>query len=632
MPRKVRKRNGSYTVYDTKRISSAIERAALSVNEKVNIVQVVDKVTAQLDEIAFVETIQDLIEKTLFMEGYYATAKAFIIYRNKRQEVRELIASKGVQDELKLGYNTIQILEKRFLQRTNTGFESPKELFNRVADHINSVQETFNEKGLRNKFRKLLTDRKFLPSSTILCNAGTPNTQLYSVCSLPIKDDVQSIFKVMSHAARIQREGTGTGFNFSRLRPKGDLVHDQPIASGPVSFLNLFNQALGMIYQVGKRPGANMAILHVDHPDIIEFITAKEVRGTLQNFNLSVGLTKEFMTAVERGGQYNLRNPRTGKVVGSMDASRVLDLIATMAWKNADPGILFLDTIKQAQDRFEATSPCGEFPLRANQAVCQGSIDVSKHVVDGNIDFSMLEETVQLAVTFLDNALVLSSPINQQSKPVMEAHRCIGLGIMGWADTLIMLGLAYDSDEALEKAEEVMQFIHTTAHTQSAKLSSRGECRPGQRLEKITAISPTGTTSLIAECSQSIEPLFALAYTRSTAQFHLQEVHPLLKEMLQKRGLLTEKMLQDLFRHGLDVLPNELQPIFKTANLIKPQSHINMQAAFQKYTDAAISKTVNLPHSATVGDVRDIIEYAYKKGCKGITIYRDGSYSNQVIQ
>ena len=248
-------------------------------------------------------------------------------------------------------------------------------------------------------------------------------------------------------------------------------------------------------------------------------------------------------------------NPRTGKVVGSMDANRVLDLISTMAWKNADPGILFLDSIKQAQDKFEATSPCGEYPLRANQAICQGSIDISKHVVDGNIDFDMLQETVELAVTFLDNALMLSSPINPQSKPVMEANRCIGLGIMGWADALIMLGLAYDSAEALEKAEEVMQFIHHTAHTQSAKLAGRGECRPGHRLEKITAISPTGTTSLIAECSQGIEPLFALAYTRSTAQFHLQEVHPLLKEMLQKRGILTEKMLQDLFRHGIDVLP-----------------------------------------------------------------------------
>ena len=310
--KKVRKRNGSYTRFDEQRIKSAIERAAVSVNEQVNIDSVLKKIVGELDEIAFVETIQDLIEKTLFTQGYYATAKSFIIYRNKRQEVRDLIASKGVQDELKLGYNTIQILEKRFLQRSGTGYESPKELFNRVADYINSAQAS-NEKGLRNKFRSLLTERKFMPSSTILCNSGTKNTQLYSVCSLPIKDDVQSIFKVMSHAARIQREGTGTGFNFSRLRPKGDLVHDQPIASGPVSFLNLFNQALGMIYQVGKRPGANMAILHVDHPDIIEFITAKEVRGTLQNFNLSVGLTKEFMQAVANNEQYNLRKPAHGE-------------------------------------------------------------------------------------------------------------------------------------------------------------------------------------------------------------------------------------------------------------------------------------------------------------------------------
>jgi len=632
MPRKVRKRNGSYTVFDQSRIKSAIERAARCVNEKVDIDKVVKSTVNELNDIAFVETIQDTIEKSLFKHKYYETAKSFIIYRNKRQEIRELIASKGVQDELKLGYNTIQILEKRFLQRTDKGFESPKELFNRVADYVNSAQDLFKEKSLRYKFRQLLTQRKFLPSSTILNNAGTNNTQLYSVCSLPIKDDVQSIFKVMSHAARIQREGTGTGFNFSRLRPKGDLVHDQPIASGPVSFLNLFNQALGMIYQVGKRPGANMAILHVNHPDIIEFITAKEVRGSLQNFNLSVGLTKDFMQAVENGKQYNLRNPRTGKIVGSMDANRVLDLIATMAWKNADPGILFLDTIKQSHEKMEATSPCGEYPLRANQAICQGSIDISKHVRDGNIDYNILEETVQLSVTFLDNALTLSSPINPQGKVVLETERCIGLGVMGWADTLIMLGIPYDSEEAIEKAEEVMQFIHHTAHTQSAKIANRGECRPGHRLHKITAISPTGTTSLIAECSQGIEPLFALAYTRSTLQFHLQEIHPLLKEMLQRRGILNEKMLQDVFKHGIDVLPVELQPIFKTANLIKPKKHIAMQAAFQKYTDAAISKTVNLPHSATVGDVRDIIECAYKKGCKGITIYRDGSYNNQVIQ
>jgi len=491
-------------------------------------------------------------------------------------------------------------------------------------------------------------------NSPTLMNAGTDIGQLSACFVLPVGDSIEEIFDALKYMALIHKSGGGTGFSFSRLRPRGDIVKStMGVASGPVSFMKIFDTATEVIKQGGRRRGANMGILRVDHPDIIEFITAKEKEGVLTNFNISVGVTDEFMEAVENDKYYSLVNPRNGAVVKRLKAKAVFDLIATAAWKTGDPGLIFLDEINRKNPTphvgiIESTNPCGEVPLLPYESCNLGSINLSRMVKDGEIDWDKLRRTVRIAIHFLDNVIDANKyPIPQVEKAT-KANRKIGLGVMGFAEMLIKLGIPYDSEEALATAEKVMSFISEEARKKSVELGEERGSFPnfsGSVWEKmgykamrnatVTSIAPTGTISIIAGTSSGIEPLFAVAFVRNVMGTQLFEVNPVFEQIARERGFYSTELISKITKtgsvQGLSEVPPDVKRIFVTALEIAPEWHVRMQATFQKYTDNAVSKTVNLPYEATIDDVRRIFMMAYKLKCKGITIYRYGSKPEQVL-
>ena len=491
-------------------------------------------------------------------------------------------------------------------------------------------------------------------NSPTLMNAGTDIGQLSACFVLPVGDSIEEIFDALKYMALIHKSGGGTGFSFSRLRPRGDIVRStMGVASGPLSFMKIFDVATEVIKQGGKRRGANMGILRVDHPDIIDFITAKEKEGVLTNFNISVGVTDEFMEAVENDGYYSLINPRNGAVVRRLKARAVFDLMATAAWKTGDPGLMFLDEINRRNPTphvgvIESTNPCGEVPLLPYESCNLGSINLSKMVRNGEIDWEKIKRTVRTAVHFLDNVIDANKyPIPQVEKAT-KSNRKIGLGVMGFAELLIKLGVPYDSEEAIKTAEKVMSFISEEARKKSIELGEERGSFPnfsGSVWEKkgyktvrnatVTSIAPTGTISIIAGTSSGIEPLFAVAFVRNVMGTQLLEVNPVFEQIAKERGFYSTELISKITRTGsvqnLSEVPPDIRRIFVTALEIAPEWHVRMQAAFQKYTDNAVSKTVNLPNEATIDDVRRIFLMAYKLKCKGITIYRYGSKAEQVL-
>ncbi len=564
---------------------------------------------------------------------------------------------------LALSKNAITVLEKRYLKKGADGkpIESPEEMFRRVALDIASA-ETFYDpeadtEALTSSFYELMTSLDFLPNSPTLMNAGRELQQLSACFVLPVEDDLASIFESVKNTALIQQSGGGTGFSFSRLRPKNDVVKSTGgVASGPVSFMRVFNTATEVIKQGGTRRGANMGILHVSHPDIEEFINCKNDPSTFTNFNISVALNEDFMEKVREGKDYDLINPHTGKVVKSVSASEIFDQIVENAWRTGEPGIIFIDRINRDNPTpelgaIESTNPCGEQPLLPYEACNLGSVNLAGMIKPGAkalVDWDKLGKTVKLAVHFLDNVIDRNSFPLPRIAEIARGNRKIGLGVMGFADMLIQLGIPYDSEEALNLAEELMEFIRKEGQSASISLAERRGVFPnfersiysktGLRLRNatITTIAPTGTLSIIAGCSSGIEPLFALIYERMVMdRTRLLEVNPYFERLAQEKGFYSEELMQKVAERGsvqgMEEVPPEWQRIFSIAYDVSPDFHLRMQSAFQKHTDNAVSKTVNFPQEARVEDVRRVFFLAYSEGCKGVTIYRDKSREEQVL-
>lgn len=559
--------------------------------------------------------------------------------------------------------NALTVLEKRYLGKDEDGnlVETVEGMFRRVADTIAAADAKYDSKtdtaALSQEFYELMTDLKFLPNSPTLMNAGRVLGQLSACFVLPVEDSMEGIFDSVKNAALIHKSGGGTGFSFSRLRQSGSAVRSTGgVASGPVSFMKVFNAATEAVKQGGTRRGANMGVLRIDHPDILEFINCKENNKEITNFNISVGITEAFMEAVEKQSDYDLIDPKTGQAVGHLSAEKVFELIVDHAWQNGEPGIIFMDRLNRdnvtpTQGEIESTNPCGEQPLLPYESCNLGSINLvkmlRKTLTGYEMDFGLLGETVEKAVHFLDNVIDANNYPLDKIGETTKASRKIGLGVMGWADALLMMGIPYNSDEAVELAERVMQYIENTGHAASATLAEKRGAFPlfsvstlkdGQPMRNatVTTIAPTGTLSIIGGCSSGVEPVFAYAFIRNIMDgTELVEVNPVLTEKLKELGLYNERLLKRIAKEGTvahcEEIPEEVRRIFVCSHDIKPIDHIKMQAAFQRYTDNAVSKTVNFPKEATKSEVRDVYLLAYKEGCKGVTIYRDGSREEQVL-
>jgi ribonucleoside-diphosphate reductase alpha chain len=565
---------------------------------------------------------------------------------------------------IRLSAPAIAILEKRYLRKDARGqvVESPEEMFLRVAGNIAEAEQFYNHRTsieeLSEFFFRSMASLDFLPNSPCLMNAGRELQQLAACFVLPIEDSLDAIFETVKQTALIHQSGGGTGFSFSHLRPKHDTVQSTGgVASGPTSFMKVFNMATEVIKQGGTRRGANMGVLRVDHPDIMEFIAIKKNPDEMTNFNLSVGITKEFMEALEKDGEYSLMNPRMKKEVGRQKAREVFEAIVNAAWETGDPGVLFLDRINKANPtpqmgEIESTNPCGEVPLLPYEPCVLGSINLSHMVTErngkGEADFEKIRKTVRDAVHFLDNVIDMNQYPLPQIAEMAKGNRKIGLGVMGLAHFFIRLGIPYHSPKALEVARGLMSFIQHQARERSMELAEeRGVfpnflgsiySRNGMRLRNatLTTIAPTGTLSLIANCSSGIEPIFAIQYIRRALEdMEFQMTDPLFLEFGEKEGFLNQDLLESLSKGAnlreLPNVPQQVKDLFVTAFEILPASHIKIQAAFQEYTDNAVSKTINFPRDATKDEVKETFLLAYREKCKGITIYRSGSKPTQVL-
>jgi len=670
---KIKKRDGRIVSFDSNKITEAVFRAGESVGVRNRSLaenlskQVVKKLETQIkpSEMPHVEQVQDFVEKTLIENGQASMAKAYILYREKRTKIRRTKNLLGVADELKLPLNSILVLERRYLKKDEKGrvVESTREMFRRVAKCMAEVEKQYGKSDnevaeIEEAFYLMMINLEFLPNSPTIMNAGTMFRQLSACFVLPVEDSIEGIFDTLKAAAIIHKSGGGTGFSFSRLRPKGDVVKTTGgIASGAISFARIYDAATEVMKQGGRRRGANMGILRVDHPEIMDFIVAKEKEGVLRNFNISVAVTDKFMKAVEEDSDFDLINPRNSETVETLKARAIWNLMIIMAWKNGEPGIIFLDTINKHNPTFhlgqiEATNPCGEQPLLPFESCNLGSVNVSKFVSDdGKMDWDRLRRTVRLAVRFLDNVVDANVYVLPKIEKITKDNRKIGLGVMGFADMLIKMGIKYDTEDGTSMGEKLMKFIDTQAKKMSEELGEEKGSFPNfpesvwekkfkpMRNATVTTVAPTGTISIIAGCSQGIEPLFAIVYVREVAETlgrSLVNVNPLFESIALREGFYDEELIKKIAKktsiQDVEEIPEHVRRSFVVAHDISAEGHIRMQAAFQKHTDNAVSKTINFPNRATPNDIDEAYWLAYKLGCKGVTVYRHGSREKQVLR
>ena len=564
---------------------------------------------------------------------------------------------------MNIGKSAMTVLEKRYLIKDENGrpTETVEELFKRVASTIASADEKysdFDKENSEKEFFDMISGLDFLPNSPTLMNAGRLLGQLSACFVLPVGDSMEEIFEAIKQAALIHKSGGGTGFSFSRLRQKGSTVNSTGgVASGPISFMKVFNTATEAVKQGGTRRGANMGMLRIDHPDILEFIDCKSDGSEITNFNISVAITEKFMEAVENGTDYELIEPNTGNSIAALSARDVFEKIVSAAHKNGEPGIVFIDRLNRANivptvGEIEATNPCGEQPLLPYESCNLGSINLVNMLKQGEngkyeIDFDKLADTTKKAVHFLDNVIDVNNYPLEEIDRMTKSTRKVGLGVMGFADMLLMLGIPYNSEEGVATAEKIMGFINDTAKAESRVLAETRGAFPlfEQSIYKdetpirngtVTTIAPTGTLSIIAGVSSGVEPVFAYVFIRNVMDgTELIEVNPILKNELIRRGIYSDELMKKIAAEGslahIPGIPDDMKKVFVSAHDVSPLWHVKMQAAFQRHIDNAVSKTVNFPSSATKEDVKEVYKLAYKLGCKGVTIYRDGSRDSQVL-
>jgi len=661
--KRIRKRDGRIVDFESDRIRDAVHRAFVAVelengerskNISEEVVQLLQK---EFQKIPSVEDIQDLVVHVLEKRGYGEVATEYQNYRKKKEEIRKLREELGIE-EPKLTVNALEVLRKRYLLRDERGkiTETPTQAFMRVAETIAKIDRKYggNPKESERSFYEMMARAEFLPNSPTLFNAGTELGQLSACFVLPVEDSLESIFSAVKNMAFIEKSGGGVGLDFSKLRPKGDIVKStKGVASGPVSFMKVFDAATEVIKAGGKRRGAMMGILRADHPDVIDFITSKQKTRAFSNFNISVAITDSFMKSLEEDGEFLLVNPRSKTKVCRHKAEDIWSLMAESAWKSGDPGVVFIDEINRHNPirevgRIEATNPCGEQPLLSYESCNLGSINLSGMVKEGKISWEKLRETVRNAVHFLDNVIDANRFPLKRIEEVTKANRKIGLGVMGLADMLIKLGIPYNSENALKLGEKIMKVVTHEGRKNSIVLGEERGSFPNfdrstwkdkyqtMRNATVTTIAPTGSISIIAGCSSGIEPLFAISFMRNVLEgTRLFETNPLFEIAAKEKGFYSAKILEEIAKTGslqrTKGVPEDVKNVFVTAFDTQPEWHVRMQAVFQKHTDNAVSKTVNLPQKATIEDVEKIFWMAYKLKCKGITVYRYGSKPQQVL-
>lgn len=662
MVSQIRKRDGSIVKFEPEKIQHAIEKAFFeadpknSKNSKKLTSEVVKAVNSKFEnKIPSIEDVQNIVVQVL-LKRFKKVADAYSAYRKKKAELRKLRERLGLE-KLKLTFNSITVLESRYLLKDESGkiIETPDQMFKRVSKAVAEADKKYKENPKKSyeDFYDMLSHLEFLPNSPTLFNAGAPLKQLSACFVLPIEDSLESIFTAVKNTALIEQSGGGVGFSFSKLRPKGDIVRStKGVASGPVSFMKVFDVTTDVLKAGGKRRGAMMGVLNYNHPDIIEFVTAKSDGKTLSNFNISVAVNDRFFEILEKNGNIDLVNPRTKSVVGKIKAKNLWKAIGDNAWKTGDPGLLFIDEINRKNPtknigEIESSNPCGEQILHPNESCNLGSINLTRMLDGKEINWDKLRETVRRAVHFLDNVIDVNVfPIKEIEK-MTKSNRRIGLGVMGFADMLYMMEIPYNSEKAIKIGESLMKFIEEEGLKASIELGLKRGSFPNfkgsmwdgkykaMRNATVTTIAPTGTISIIAGVSSGIEPIFALSFVRNVLDGKkLLETNSIFEKHAKENGFYSTKLMMEIAKKGSIKninIPKKFKEVFVTALDIEPIWHVRMQAAFQKHTDNAVSKTVNLPELAKREDVLKIYELAHKLGCKGITVYRYGSKGEQVL-